>query len=200
MERSVRMGLDTAAADAAQNLGYALAMLGQTAEAISVEEASIECFVVQKLPRMEAGGRGCLALILARAGDFVRAEEQALRAVEVAADLPPTRAFALAALARARLGRGDTAGALEASRAAMQILSGLRGIEFGEALIRLASAEALEAAGDRAAAASAIAAARLRLLQRAASISSEARRESFLRNVPENARTLDLAARWCGAA
>jgi len=198
MARSRRIGLENAAADAAQNLGYALAMLGRTEEATAVEEASIESFVAQKLPRMEAGGRGCLALILVLAGDFSRAEEQAQRAVDVAARLPPTRAFALATLACARLARGDATSGLEAARAAMEILAPLQGIEFGESLIRLTYAEALDAAGDRASAAAAISAARSRLHERAAAISSADRRESFLRLVPENARTLELAKAWCG--
>jgi hypothetical protein len=82
----------------------------------------------------------------------------------------------------------------------MEILAPLQGIEFGESLIRLTYAEALDATGDRASAARAISAARRRLHDRAAAISSADRRESFLRLVPENAKTLDLAKAWCGAA
>ena len=62
--------------------------------------------------------------------------------------------------------------------------------------MRLVYAEALHAGGDAGAAAAAIATARDRLLERAAKISEPEGRASFLAGVPDNARTLELAAAW----
>ena len=59
-------------------------------------------------------------------------------------------------------------------------------------------AEALFAHGDRAGAEAAIRAARDRLDERAARIGDAALREGFLRRVPDNARTLELARAWLG--
>jgi eukaryotic-like serine/threonine-protein kinase len=193
MDRARRMGLENAYADAGQNLGYVVAMRGRTTEGAALESASVESFVAQKLPRMEAGGRAYLSLILSIAGDPEGAETQAARAVEIARSLPPTRAWALSVLARARLARKDVAGALEAATDAMNILTPLGGVEAGEALIRLTHAEALEAAGRREEAVVAIRAAKERLLARGAAISHVELRRSFLELVPENARTLELA-------
>jgi hypothetical protein len=67
---------------------------------------------------------------------------------------------------------------------------------YCEAFVRLVHAQALDARGERGEAARVIAAARDRLLQRAANIDDAPLRRSFLENVPENARTLELAARW----
>jgi len=59
---------------------------------------------------------------------------------------------------------------------------------------------ALKATGDGDGARAAIAAACDRLTERANKINDPARRASFLESVPENARTMALAAAWCGAA
>jgi hypothetical protein len=67
---------------------------------------------------------------------------------------------------------------------------------FRGALARLAHAEALDATGDRDAARRAIGDARAQLLAIADKICDPAYRQSFLGNVPENARTLELARAW----
>ena len=71
-------------------------------------------------------------------------------------------------------------------------------VDEGEARIRLVWAEALRAAGQLDEAHQAIVAAKQRLEERAARIGSPALRASYLENVPENARTLALAAAWAG--
>jgi hypothetical protein len=78
----------------------------------------------------------------------------------------------------------------------MDQLTSLREIEEGESTVRLAWAEALQGSGDAAAARAAIAAARDRLLQRAAKIRDATWRKSYLERVPDNARTLELAETW----
>ena len=69
---------------------------------------------------------------------------------------------------------------------------------FRGALIRLARAEALHAAGALDAAHAAIAEARAWLHAVAAKISDPAFRASFLEAVPENARIIALAQAWLG--
>jgi hypothetical protein len=69
-------------------------------------------------------------------------------------------------------------------------------LEFGDVLVRLAHAEALNAAGQVEAARSRIAVARDAVLAQASRIRDPGRRASFLENVPENARTLELAGAW----
>jgi eukaryotic-like serine/threonine-protein kinase len=58
----------------------------------------------------------------------------------------------------------------------------------------------LHASGDVTVARSIVERARERLLERALRIENEAWRERFLEQVPDNARILELAARWLGSA
>jgi eukaryotic-like serine/threonine-protein kinase len=76
----------------------------------------------------------------------------------------------------------------------MALLDALGGLEEGEALVRVVHAEALRATGDDAGARAAIRAAKARLDARAAKLEDPALERSFRTRVPENARTLELAA------
>jgi hypothetical protein len=69
---------------------------------------------------------------------------------------------------------------------------------FRAAFLRLVHAECLQAIGDHEAACTAIAKAKQRILTIAATIPDVSYQKSFLENVPENKRTLDLAAAWLG--
>jgi hypothetical protein len=69
---------------------------------------------------------------------------------------------------------------------------------FRGGFVRLAHAEALHATGAHAAAREAIAGARDRLRAIAGKIDDPAYRRSFLEDVPENARTFELARAWLG--
>jgi hypothetical protein len=80
----------------------------------------------------------------------------------------------------------------------MELLEALGGVEEGESLVRLVFAEAKQATGDAEGARAAIAAARERLLARARRVDDPAFRQSFLRDVAENAHTLRLAREWLG--
>ena len=103
---------------------------------------------------------------------------------------------ALAVLGRILLTSGTPGRAEPSAREAMDALDALGGVEEGESYVRLAFAESLEASGDREAARAAIAAARVRILERAAMIHDPAWKESFLQLVSENARILELAREW----
>jgi hypothetical protein len=149
-------------------------------------------------------------MILGLGGLLEGAEREARAAVEILAIAPPARAYALAILAQALLAlrsQGDraprpaaelAAEALGVACEAMALLESLGFLEEGETLVRLAHAESLAATGNVAAARTAIATARSKLVARAAKIKDESRRKSFLERVPENARTLALAGAWSG--
>jgi tetratricopeptide (TPR) repeat protein len=193
------MGLANVAATARHNLGLTLARLGRHDEGRAAEAAAAAEFRASGNRRMEGASREYLALIELAAGDPAAAAAHARAAIEIAQAptlLPLNVAESLAILSQALLAGGRTAEAIGAARRAMTMLEELGGIDDGEALIRLAFAEALAAAGDLPAASAAIAAARERLLGRAARIGDERLRRSFLERVPENAETLARAAQW----
>ena len=189
-----RMGLSAVAAAARNNLGMALARRGALDDALRLEREAIAAAVTQRDRRLEAGSRTYLAHILAWQGDFAGAAREASAAVELLSLAPPLRAAALAILGHVLLLQGRIAEALAATREAMSLLQALGGLEEGESFVRLVHAEALHAAGDTVFAGVALQTARARLLERAAKISVPAWRETFLTRVPENARTLALAA------
>jgi len=102
----------------------------------------------------------------------------------------------LAMSARIELERGDTEAALGDAQSAKDVLDEIGVLDEGESLVRLVWAEALHASGRRQDASEAILDARDRLMTRAERIRDPSLRKSFLENVPENARTLELSRTW----
>jgi tetratricopeptide (TPR) repeat protein len=203
LETADRMGLVTAAASARQNLGMVLARLGELEEARRLEEQAILSFSAQADRRMEGGARIYLAVILLGSGDLERAAEAAKGALDVLETAPSMRIHALATLAAVRLAQGRIDDALASVREMMASLEeqtasfeSLGDSADAESFIRLAHAEVLRAAGEIEASREAIRAARDRLLSRAQQFRRDALRDLFLRAVPENARTLELARAW----
>jgi eukaryotic-like serine/threonine-protein kinase len=194
-----RLGLHEVAAAAQHNLGRVLGLRGQAAEAARLEREAIASFGRQGEPRLEGVARTYLSEILASGGDFAGAEKEAALAVEALRVAPSLRVAALGGLARARLGRGDAPGALEAAQEAATELAALGEIEEGESSVRLIHAEALAQNGADAEARAALEVARERLLARATRIEEPSWRERFLNDVPVNARILSLAAQWSAA-
>jgi tetratricopeptide (TPR) repeat protein len=189
-----RMGLTDVGLSVLQNLGHVLAYRSHLPEARRVELRALEGFRALGDPRMEGVARMYLAEIAYFSSDFDVAEEESRAAVASLEVAPPLRAAALAVLARVLLGLRRTDEALTTARDAYQILESLGGIEEGESLVRLVHAEALAESGDHAAASSALAGARERLLARADRISDATWRARFLEGVRDNARTLALTA------
>jgi hypothetical protein len=107
---------------------------------------------------------------------------------------------ALATLAALRLAQGRPAEALAVASEAMAKAEAMGACSFffREAFLHLTHAECLEATGDHAAARAAIARARAWILAVADKIGDPAYRTSFLENVPENRKTLELARQWLG--
>ncbi|MFO0546844.1 MAG: protein kinase [Polyangiaceae bacterium] len=202
-ERLLREVLDVAepmqlslVAGAKVNLGLVLGRLGKLDEAVAVEAEALELCVEQGNKRFESVGLVYMSLIRAMRQELGEAEAAAELAREAAADTPPLLAIAQAALGGVLLMQGRAADALPVAEQALALSDKLGGVEEGEALIRLVHMTSLGALGRDTEARTAIAKARQRLLDRAARIDDTAWRRSFLDNVPEHARTLDLASRW----
>jgi len=106
---------------------------------------------------------------------------------------------ALGVVARARLGRGDSPGALTASREANDALVSLGEIEEGESMVGLVHAEALAASGAADDARAVLVTTHERLLARAERIGEPAWRHRFLHDVPVNARIATLVEDGPGA-
>ena len=196
LSSSERMGLSGVTALGWHHLGMLYARLGDTKTAVQREDAAIEAFVAQGDKQMEGAARLYRALFLAMDTQLERAEKETQAAIEAFGLTPPLRAYALAVLGRIRLTSSMPRRAEAPAREAMDVLEALGGVEEGESYVRLAFAEALDAAGDRDAARDAIATARVRIMERAAMIHDPAWKESFLSLVRENARTLELAKEW----
>jgi eukaryotic-like serine/threonine-protein kinase len=193
---SDRMGLYDLTAAVHQNLGRVLGQRGDLADADRLERQAVDAFRRQGDPRMEGAARTYLAEILIAAGDYAGAEREAAAAIMTLAGAPSLQVAALGVSSRARLGRGDAEGALEAGRAAHEALERLGEIEEGESMVRLAFAEALEQSGARDEARRALAVAHQRLLARADRIEEPAWRNRFLHAVPVNARIFALGDEW----
>jgi tetratricopeptide (TPR) repeat protein len=187
-----RMGLRNVVTAVRHNLGWALARQGRLDEARRMETEAVEAFEHQLDRRLEGASRIYLARILAEIGDGAGAEREARAALDLLENAPAVRPDALATLARVLLIQDRRLESLAAAREAMALLESV-GTEEGEAGVRLALAEALEATGDSAAARVVLAAAQARLVERAGRITDERLRRSFLENVPEHARTIALA-------
>jgi eukaryotic-like serine/threonine-protein kinase len=200
LETAERLGLAHPAAAARHNLGLVVAELGRLDEALVIESAAIEAFVGQQDRRLESAGRIYLARIHLLAGEHDLAAREAHHGVELATEAaPPIIPLGLATFAKARLSEGRAEEALRLVTDALERVSKTGETEGGDALLYLAYAETLHALGDQTGASRAIATARDRLLERAAKIGDPALRRSFLDNVADNARTLELAGAWASS-
>jgi serine/threonine protein kinase len=177
------------------NLGFALARLGDLDQALEIETAALAQCVSEGYRRFELASHMYLAVIYGLRAELERADLHVRAALEASASTPPIRAYALAIFADIQMASGASKEAFAAASEAMGILEALEGVEEGEALIRLLHAQALEATGYPAEAQTRINEARLRLMERADRITDTRLRRSFLDHIPENARTLAMAAR-----
>ncbi|HEX3477675.1 MAG TPA: hypothetical protein VHT91_21790 [Kofleriaceae bacterium] len=145
----------------------------------------------------EGRGRWVLAEVLRRIGDLEAAEREIVPALELA--IPIEYPGVLATLSALRLAQGRAEDALAAAEDVMSRCTTMGGCGmFRGAFVRLAHAEALHATGAHDAARRAITEARTRLLTTADRIADPTYKQSFLADVPENARTLALARAWLG--
>ena len=189
LDQATRLGLANVAATVQHNLGRALMMRGALDEALRVETDAFEAFAAQHDRRLAGAARAYRAAILAAQGELGAAEGELLGALDTAQQRP-MQCVLRAHLARVLVRAGRAAEALDHARVAHAILDELGAVEEGGAIVRLALAEALAATGDQTQANAALAAARQRLLDRAARISDAVHRQRFLTQIPEHVATL----------
>jgi hypothetical protein len=191
---ATRLGSPTMKAFAEQNLGVALAGLGEVAQACSFEKRAVEDLEALGDRAVACVAAASLARIRLDAGDQEGAAEALRLAFEYGRQHPAASAVACAVRARLHLARGEVAEALAAARIAKATLDEQGTLEDAEQLTRLVYAEALAAAGADEEARTALESARDALRKAASHIDDDARRTAFLR-IPDNARTLALADR-----
>jgi tetratricopeptide (TPR) repeat protein len=191
-----RLGLDNAVATARAQLGRALSRVGKLDEAADELPKAIDALRAQKNLRLAAVATRYLARVLALRGDLEGAERDARAAVDGLTGATAMVGDALAMLSVAQRQRGALGEALETAKRAMAALEAAGKTATGEAAVRLAHAEALDASGDHEGARAAIVAARDRVLARAATLHDADLRRRFLENIEENARTIELARSW----
>lgn len=177
------------------NLGYALARLGQTEEALQELRAAMQIastlgerrlLVLVRIYRARALLAGPRA-----AGVLPQAEEAVAEAVK--AEVPALEAVALAVAAEAALHRGDTVLADRYSARALQLRDEVGGIEEDEAELYLVRWRALDALKKSREARAVLQLAKSRVMALAAKIRDEAMRKSFTEKV--EAHRILLAAR-----
>jgi serine/threonine protein kinase/tetratricopeptide (TPR) repeat protein len=194
-----RLGLAEQEAVVQHNLGKVLALRGDVTAGEQLERQAIESFARHGAPRLEGLARAYLAEIKLLAGASAEAESCANAVLEVSQATPGARVMALAVRACAQLAQGRAQEALASARDAHEQLQALEGIEEGDALVRLAYAECLDATGARPAAIAVVEDACKRLRDRAANIHDPDLRKHFLCDVPVHARVLQHATAWSDA-
>jgi hypothetical protein len=143
-------------------------------------------------------GRWALAEVLRQTGELDRAEREALAAMDLLEGMPLDRSAATATLARILISKGAFSAALSAANDAIARYSAHGAFGFRGMTAWLARAEALYGIGELESATETIAGIRSRILKRAAQIGDRELRESFVNNVPEHRRALQLASTWLG--
>jgi len=189
-----RLGLSEIAAIGRRELARILGRQGQLVEAEHLARQAVAALGVRGESCEMAIATSYLAEILLAMKRFDEAVVEAERAATVLVMAPAARAFALAVLARARLGRGDVqAASVVAHEAYYGALESLGTMGECETMVRLAYASCLVAAQDIEAARQILLRARARLHERALGLGTRGNREAFLGNVPHNVEILRLA-------
>ena len=182
-----------------QALTNILAYRGSFVEARATGLQAVAVSSAQNDRRFQGYAEAYLSVTEYLAGDYERAEQYASASAGTLADVPTTRPFALALLARSLLPQGRRAEALLNARDAYAELERMGLVDDGDATIRLALVECLIATGDRLAASDVLDKATRRILAAAETIDDPAIRQSFLTRIPEHRRILELARELAGS-
>jgi ATP/maltotriose-dependent transcriptional regulator MalT len=153
------------------------------------------------LPLDEGRGRWVLAEVLRRAGALEEAErevEGAWRLLSLTCPVELSGVLATKAALKLQQGKPDEALAAAEEGLSRQAAMQMHDHFFRGSFLRLVHVESLAANGRHDEARKAVANARDRLLAIAAKIDDPTYQKSFLENVPENRRTLELARQWLG--
>jgi serine/threonine protein kinase/tetratricopeptide (TPR) repeat protein len=190
------LGIGAVSATTMAYLGEVLSRANVLDEALSLLREAVEAQQAQRSQRMVGGTKADLAWCLLRLDRLAEAETQAREAVAALPTPSSGRPLALAVLARVLLTGGRPQEALDVSQEGVHMAAEVGPDAEGLSLLRLVHAEALHSCGSRAAARSAIVAARDDVLARAETVRDRHLRSSLLERVWENARILQLAAEW----
>jgi eukaryotic-like serine/threonine-protein kinase len=193
LDDAERLGLAPVATRARQNLALVWAHHGRLADAASLLDRVILEAREQENSRFEGWTRVYRARIALLSNDLSAARAQIRGALTLLATSPPALAGARAVWSQVLVAAGRHAEAVTEASLAVATVDDLGGIEEFESLARLALIEAHLASGDHASARLAISRAADRLHERAAAIGDAALRTTFLDQVPENRRVLELA-------
>jgi len=192
-----RLGLAVVANDAKLRLGHLYVRTNRPEEAVRTTQEVIASYAAQRDRVGEGRARAYLAGVHYFAGDNSAAEEEELRALPLLEHSPPYRAALMAFMTLTLIHKGASPDAISnAGNEAKRLLDEIGSVFEGEALIRVAYAEALYAVGDVEGSKLAIAAARDRLLARAAKIKNPEYKRTFINVVREHMRTLARAGEW----
>jgi tetratricopeptide (TPR) repeat protein len=191
------LGLTAVANDAALRLTFVYARTGRFDEATKLANELLQAYAANRDRGGEAHARAYLASVYYFGGRFEDAAVESLRSLQLTEHSPPYRAALLGFFSLTKMHQGaPPEEVLAMAKEAHDLLEQLTGIAEGEAVVRIAYAEALYYAKQEDAAKKAVAAARDRLLARAARISNPQFKRAFLGNVRENVRTLARAGEW----
>ncbi|MFO0735644.1 MAG: protein kinase [Labilithrix sp.] len=191
------LGLHAVANDAALRLTFVFARTGRFDEATRLANELLQAYAANRDRGGEAHARCYLASVYYFGGRFEDAAVESLRALHLIDHSPPYRAALLGFFSLTKMHQGAPPDeVLTMAKEAYDLLEKLTGIAEGEAVVRIAYAEALHYAKQEEAAKKAVAAARDRLLARAAKITNPAYKRAFLGSVRENGRTFARAGEW----
>ena len=202
IERAAALGLSHVVSNARIWLGLVCAWRCAFSEAEALVGEAAGEFEARANQRMEAVARRALAEVLLRRAEsgrgdsaptlLSRAEREVRRAIEVAADTPPSRAHGLATLSDVLRLQGRAEEGLASAEEGRALLESQGHVVHGEARVRAAFVEALRATGREADADASLAAARAWLAARAEQIEPGERRDRFMRAVPDHARIVAM--------
>ena len=191
-----RLGLATVLNDAKLHLGQLFSRSHRLQEAVRTLTDAMDGFVAQQDPIGEGLARIYRAGASHLGREHASAAEEAKLALPLLESAPSYRAAALGLIALMRIDAGDAEGAYEAGAEGMRLLEACGGTIEGEALVHVGHAEGLRGKGDLEGSRIAIAAARDRLLARAARIKAPELRRGFMDRLQEHGRILMRAGEW----
>ncbi|HZF49685.1 MAG TPA: protein kinase [Polyangiaceae bacterium] len=144
--------------------------------------------------------RWILASVRLQRGQAPEAEAEARRAIDLLTHFQPYMPMAQSVLIRALGRQGRLEEAADVARKGLDLLASLGGTGFSEVPLRVAAAEALDAAGEPDEGRRALRSALDQIGLRADKIPDPAERERYITGRPENIRAHELARAWFGEA
>jgi tetratricopeptide (TPR) repeat protein len=178
------------------NLGRILLATGEYSEAWDLELVAIESFQMQGDDRMANHSRVYLSRVHQRQGALDSAESQAREALHGTNTVATVRMQAHAQLASVLLDLARPEEALKSAIEAGSILGSVGHIADGESFVRLTLVDAHIRCEQKERARAALSSAHATLLDRFNRIADPSLRLSFVEQVEENARIVELATAW----